>query len=89
VKAQPNSDTTDGKKPQLSENPKLQISKSIEASNSKSQSGRTRISPCVITTKAACRLELEKRWSQYEQNPSIALAPAQFWSLVKALKAGN
>jgi len=32
------------------------------------------------------RLELERRWSEYERNPQTALSPHQFWSRVDALK---
>ena len=33
------------------------------------------------------RLELEKRWSDYEKNPSTALSQDQFWTRVQALKS--
>jgi putative addiction module component (TIGR02574 family) len=32
------------------------------------------------------RLELEKRWAEYERNPSAALSQEQFWKEVQALK---
>ena len=35
----------------------------------------------------AHRFELERRWAEYEQNPSIALSQQQFWAKVRALKA--
>ena len=35
----------------------------------------------------AHRLVLERRWADYERNPSAALSPEQFWAKVDALKA--
>jgi putative addiction module component (TIGR02574 family) len=43
--------------------------------------------PDALPAPVAHRLELEKRWFQYEQNPSAALSPDQFWTQVQALKA--
>ena len=34
----------------------------------------------------AHRLELERRWAEYERNPSAALSSEQFWAKVDALK---
>jgi putative addiction module component (TIGR02574 family) len=42
--------------------------------------------PEALPAPMAHRLELEKRWSQYERNPSIALSQDQFWAEVQALK---
>jgi len=30
------------------------------------------------------RLELERRWAEYEKNPSIAISEEQFWADVQA-----
>jgi putative addiction module component (TIGR02574 family) len=35
----------------------------------------------------AHRLELEKRWLNYEGDPSAALSQSQFWTEVQSLKA--
>jgi len=43
--------------------------------------------PEALPASVAHHLELEKRWSRYEQNPDSALSQAQFWMEVKALKA--
>jgi len=43
--------------------------------------------PEALPAPVAHRLELEKRWSRYEQNPSAVLSQDQFWREVKALKA--
>ena len=32
------------------------------------------------------RIELERRWAEYEKNPAIGLSQEQFWSEVSALK---
>ena len=42
--------------------------------------------PEVLAPPLAHRIELERRWRAYEENPSIALSPEQFWSQVDALK---
>jgi putative addiction module component (TIGR02574 family) len=42
--------------------------------------------PEALPAPVAHRLELGKRWSRYEQNPSAALTQDQFWTGVKALK---
>jgi putative addiction module component (TIGR02574 family) len=42
--------------------------------------------PEALPLPIAHRLELEKRWCQYEQNPSSALSQDQFWTQVNALK---
>jgi putative addiction module component (TIGR02574 family) len=43
--------------------------------------------PEALPAPVAHRLELEHRWSRYEQNPSAALTQEQFWAGVQALKA--
>jgi putative addiction module component (TIGR02574 family) len=43
-------------------------------------------SPEMLPAPAAHRLELERRWVEHERNPSIALAPEQFWTQVQAFK---
>jgi putative addiction module component (TIGR02574 family) len=43
--------------------------------------------PEALPAPVAHRLELEKRWSHYESNPSAALSQEQFWTKVEALKA--
>jgi putative addiction module component (TIGR02574 family) len=40
--------------------------------------------PEDLPAPVAHRLELEKRWAEYEQNPGLALSPEQFRSRVKA-----
>ena len=42
--------------------------------------------PEALPTPVAHRLELEKRWAEFERNPSIALSHEQFWAQVRALK---
>ena len=42
--------------------------------------------PEALPAPLAHRLELEKRWQIYEQNPSLALSQTQFWKDVQALK---
>ena len=42
--------------------------------------------PEALHAPVAHRLELEKRWSDYERNPSAALSQEQFWKQVRALK---
>ena len=43
--------------------------------------------PEALPAPVAHRLELEKRWSEYERNPSVGLSQDQFRNQVKALKA--
>lgn len=43
--------------------------------------------PEALSAPAAHRLELEKRWSLYESDPSSALSQKEFWTKVEALKA--
>ncbi len=43
--------------------------------------------PEALPAPVAHRLELEKRWSHYENNPSAAFSQRQFWAKVDALKA--
>jgi putative addiction module component (TIGR02574 family) len=43
--------------------------------------------PEALPVPVAHRLELEKRWSRHEQNPSNALSQEQYWMEVKAHKA--
>lgn len=43
--------------------------------------------PEALPAPLAHRLELEKRWAEYERNPDIALSQQQFWAQVQALKA--
>jgi putative addiction module component (TIGR02574 family) len=43
--------------------------------------------PEALPAPVAHRLELEKRWFHYENNPSAALSQEQFWTKVEALKA--
>jgi putative addiction module component (TIGR02574 family) len=42
--------------------------------------------PETLPAPVAHRLELERRWSRYERNPSAALSQEQFWTNVQALK---
>jgi putative addiction module component (TIGR02574 family) len=35
----------------------------------------------------AHRFELERRWAEYERDPSIGLSEQEFWSKVRALEA--
>ena len=44
-------------------------------------------SPEALPPPIAHRLELERRWAEYERNPAIGLAEEQFWAKVQALKA--
>ncbi|MEW6301821.1 MAG: addiction module protein [Verrucomicrobiota bacterium] len=41
----------------------------------------------ALPAPVAHRLELERRWAEYERNPGIGLSPEQFWATVQALKA--
>ena len=43
--------------------------------------------PEALPAPVAHRLELERRWSDYERNPSAALSQDQFWTKVEALKS--
>jgi putative addiction module component (TIGR02574 family) len=43
--------------------------------------------PEALPAPVAHRLELEKRWAEFERNPSVALSQDQFWTKVRALKA--
>jgi putative addiction module component (TIGR02574 family) len=43
--------------------------------------------PEALPAPLAHRLELDKRWSLYEKDPSSALTEKQFWSEVRSLKA--
>jgi putative addiction module component (TIGR02574 family) len=40
--------------------------------------------PDALPDPVAHRLELERRWAEYEQNPSIAQTEDQFWNRVRA-----
>ena len=42
--------------------------------------------PDALPAPLAHRLELEKRWALYEQNPSVARSKNQFWAEVESLK---
>jgi hypothetical protein len=42
--------------------------------------------PDALLAPVAHRLELEKRWARFEENPAIGLSQDQFWATVKALK---
>ena len=42
--------------------------------------------PETLPEPPAHRLELERRWAQYEKDPTIGLSEDQFWNKVKALK---
>ncbi len=42
--------------------------------------------PEALPEPLAHRLELERRWAQYEKDPTIGLSEDQFWNKVKALK---
>jgi putative addiction module component (TIGR02574 family) len=43
--------------------------------------------PGSLPPPMAHQLELERRWAEYERNPSAALSREQFWAKVDALKA--
>lgn len=43
--------------------------------------------PEALPAPVAHRLELERRWADYERNPATALWQEQFWAKAKALKA--
>ena len=42
--------------------------------------------PEALPEPLAHRLELERRWAQYEKDPTIGLSEDQFWNKLKALK---
>lgn len=42
--------------------------------------------PEALPAPVAHRLELERRWAEYERNPSIGLSQEQFWAKVQAVK---
>ena len=39
--------------------------------------------PDALPDPVAHRLELQRRWAEYEQDPSIALSEDQFWNRVR------
>lgn len=41
--------------------------------------------PGALPAPVAHRVELDRRWAEYEQNPAIGLSVEQFWSTVRAL----
>ena len=43
--------------------------------------------PETLPAPVTHRLELERRWAEYERNPNIGLSQSQFWAQVQALKA--
>jgi putative addiction module component (TIGR02574 family) len=43
--------------------------------------------PEALPPPVAHRFELERRWTEFDRNPDMALTPEQFWSAVKTLKA--
>jgi putative addiction module component (TIGR02574 family) len=43
--------------------------------------------PEALPAQVAHRLELERRWADYERNPATALSQEQFWA--KALPEAN
>ena len=42
--------------------------------------------PDALPAPLAHRLELERRWAEYERDPAIGLSEEQFWNRVKVLK---
>jgi putative addiction module component (TIGR02574 family) len=62
---------------QLTDLERLQLAEEVAASVR---------NPEALPAPVAHRLELEKRWSEYERNPSAALSQEQFWKEVQALK---
>jgi len=42
--------------------------------------------PEALPPPVAHRLELERRWAEYERNPSIALTVEQLWARVESLE---
>jgi len=43
--------------------------------------------PEALPAPVAHRLEMERRWAEYERNPAITLSQDQFWAKAQALKA--
>jgi putative addiction module component (TIGR02574 family) len=41
----------------------------------------------ALPAPVAHRLELERRWAEYERNPASGLTQEQFWAQVQTLKA--
>ena len=41
--------------------------------------------PGSLPAPLAHRLELERRWAEYERDPSIGLSQEQFWAQVQSL----
>ena len=42
--------------------------------------------PDALPEPVAHRLELERRWAEYEADPGIALSEDQFWASVRSRK---
>ena len=42
--------------------------------------------PEALPPPIAHRLELERRWAEYERDPSTGLSQEQFWTKVQSLK---
>ena len=42
--------------------------------------------PETLPAPVAHRLELARRWAEYERNPAIGLSQDEFWAKVQALK---
>jgi len=42
--------------------------------------------PDALPAPVAHRLELERRWAEFESDPSIGLSQEEFWARVRALK---
>jgi putative addiction module component (TIGR02574 family) len=42
--------------------------------------------PQALPSPLAHRLELERRWKEYERNPTAVLSQEQFWAQLNALK---
>ena len=42
--------------------------------------------PEALPVPLAHRLELERRWAEYERDPTSGLSEEQFWNRVKVLK---
>ena len=42
--------------------------------------------PDALPAPVSHRIELERRWAAYEQNPSIGLTADEFWSQVEVRK---
>ena len=41
----------------------------------------------ALPTPVAHRLELERRWAEYERNPAVGLSEEQFWAQVQTVEA--